>query len=80
MKETRTTTITTAAEKLENLAAQVGTLAGSLAALENSLYFASERQDRDMTRPCADLANILEDMAHRLQLDIMQIGEDLAAA
>lgn len=40
-------------EKLERIAADISNASKCLEILENSLYFASERADKDMTKPCA---------------------------
>ena len=40
-------------EKINTLESGLTNVSGMLTAIESSLYFASERQDKDMTKPCS---------------------------
>lgn len=68
-----TTNPATLAETLEELAYQAGTIAAGLDVLEMALYYASEREDMDMTKPGAASASLLSECVKRFQNDILEL-------
>ena len=67
------------ADTLEELAYQAGEIADALAILETGLYYASEREDRDLTKPGAAAALILGERVKRLQGDILELQNIVSA-
>ena len=58
----KNTTKTNIIEKLETLESNINNVIGLLTTVENSLFFASERNDKDMTKPAAAAIDVITTM------------------
>lgn len=61
--------------KLDILTSDMCTIIGCLETVENSLYFAEERKDKDMTKPCAVSVLVIGSMVDKCLDEISNIGE-----
>ncbi len=66
-------------EKIDILAADLINIIGCLETVENSLYFSSERKDKDMSKPCAMCVGAIAVMVDNCTNTIAEIGEGLEA-
>jgi hypothetical protein len=66
-------------EKLDVLTADMVNIIGCLETVENSLFFSSERKDKDMTKPCAMCVNAITIMVDNCTDEIAEISEALEA-
>lgn len=57
-------------KELEAVASEMRNIVGCIEVLENSLYFAEERMDKDMTKPCAVAAEVILQMVEECQGNI----------
>ena len=64
----------TITHELENVSADINNITQCLQAIENSLFFASERTDKDMTKPCAAAT----EMVMKMLCDVQGKIEDIA--
>ena len=66
-----------AADQLEAINNELMEIMKALEVLENSLYFASERKDKDITKPSAAAVLILNNMLDKCVDDIYEVSESL---
>ncbi|MBQ4536222.1 MAG: hypothetical protein II994_01230 [Lachnospiraceae bacterium] len=66
-------------EELENVSTEIVEVMKCLEAIENSMYFASERKDKDMTKPCAAATEIVINILGNLQERVENISYELKA-
>ena len=70
-------TIESVKDELETLSVDMMNIIGCLETLENSLYFAEERKDKDMTKPCAKCVELIVMMANNCLNAAMNISDEL---
>ena len=66
-----------AADQLEAINNELMEIMKAMEVLENSLYFASERKDKDITKPSAAAVLILNNMLDKCVDDICEVSESL---
>lgn len=64
-----------AKERLNVLERDLVNIIGCLETLENSLYFSSERKDKDMTKPCAMCVEAISIMVNNCADQISDITD-----
>lgn len=75
----QSTTITSIRKELEAVSGDMLNIMKCLEVLENSIYFSSERKDKDMSKPCAAAAEIILNMVDNCQDAVMKVCEELEA-
>ena len=66
-----------AADQLEAINNELMEIMKAMEVLENSLYFASERKDKDITKPSEAAVLILNNMLDKCVDDIYEVSESL---
>lgn len=66
------TAINETKKKLETVSNDMVAIMSCLEILEHSLYFASERKDKDITKPCAAVEEVILGMVDDCQDAIME--------
>lgn len=64
----------TITQELENVSTDINNITQCLETIENSLFFASERTDKDMTKPCAAATEMVIKMLCDVQGKIENIA------
>lgn len=79
MSKENTTNIIKVSEELENISVDMVNIMQCLETIENSMYFASERADKDITKPCAAATEMVIRMVSNLQERVEELGSKLKA-
>lgn len=64
-------------KELETICSEMIQVMQCLEVLENSLYFASERKDKDITKACAATTEVILNMIGKYQEQILDLSEKL---